>query len=300
MKKLLIAASIASALAAPAVATAQGAGAQSPHTFTGNIGFVSDYRFRGISQTLGEPALQGGFDYSHSSGFYAGTWASNVYGGTNGSGLGVAFTNGNLEWDVYAGYKFEPIKGITGDVGLLHYMYPGANWPVATRDKYTNTELYLGASWNWLSVKYSHSLTDYFGIKNNTMSPGGVASCGIDAGGGALPAGSPECAPLNAGGSKGSNFLEANVSFDLGNKWTLVGNVGRLSVKNYGLFDYTTWKLGVTKEWLGLTWGASYIDTNAKAGVYRTSKTVGAAPGAQTEVFDPSKSIVVLSVQKTF
>ena len=45
----------------------------SPHTLTGNLGFFSDYRFRGISQTAKNPAIQGGFDYAHSSGFYAGT-----------------------------------------------------------------------------------------------------------------------------------------------------------------------------------------------------------------------------------
>ncbi|OYW27068.1 MAG: hypothetical protein B7Z51_09365, partial [Methyloversatilis sp. 12-65-5] len=77
MQKTLIAAALASALAVPAF-TAQAEEPASPHTFTGNVGLFSQYVFRGISQTNEDPALQGGFDYSHASGFYLGTWASNI------------------------------------------------------------------------------------------------------------------------------------------------------------------------------------------------------------------------------
>jgi uncharacterized protein (TIGR02001 family) len=98
MKKLLLASAVATALAAPTVRFAHAADAApaSPHTLTGNVGFVSDYRFRGISQTFKEPALQGGFDYSHASGFYLGTWASNVYGNRNATG-NPSYTGGSLE-----------------------------------------------------------------------------------------------------------------------------------------------------------------------------------------------------------
>ena len=75
MTKSLIALALVSAFAAPAFAEEAPASA---HTFTGNVGFVSDYVFRGISQTQNHPAIQGGFDYNHASGFYVGTWASNV------------------------------------------------------------------------------------------------------------------------------------------------------------------------------------------------------------------------------
>lgn len=302
MKKLLLATAVASALAAPVAALAQtpAAAPASPHTFTGNVGFVNDYRFRSISQTLGKMAIQGGFDYSHSSGLYVGTWASNVYGGNNASGLGVNYFNGNVEWDVYGGYKFEPIKSVTLDVGLLTYMYPGAKWGTPTRDKYTNTEIYLGGAWKWFTAKYSHSVSDYFGLNNNTMSPGGVASCGVDGGGAALPAGSADCARLNAGGSKGSGYLDLGATVELGSGFNLVGHIGKLSVKNYGLFDYTDYKLGVTKDWLGLSWGLSYIANNARTNVYRTVKTEGAAPGLNTVVYDARKSTVLLSVTKTF
>ncbi len=302
MKKLLLAAAVATALSTPVAALAQtpAAAPASPHTFTGNLGFANDYRFRSISQTFGKMAVQGGFDYSHSSGFYLGTWASNVYGGNNASGLGTNYFNGNIEWDVYGGYKFEPIKDITMDVGVLTYMYPGAKYGTPTRGDYTNTELYLGASWKWFTAKYSNSLTDYFGINNGSMSPGGVAACGVDAGGGALAAGSADCAKLNAGGSKGSSYLDLGATFDIGSGFNLVAHIGKLSVKNYGLFNYTDYKLGLTKDWLGLTWGASYIANNARSTVYRTVKTEGAAPTTNTVVYDTRKPTLLFTVQKTF
>src|SRR5450759_2863878 len=78
------AAAIASAFSLPLTVSAQTAPAAepaapaSPHTFTGNVGLVSQYIFRGLTQTNGDPAIQGGADYSHASGFYAGTWLSNI------------------------------------------------------------------------------------------------------------------------------------------------------------------------------------------------------------------------------
>ncbi|MBN8463300.1 MAG: hypothetical protein J0M01_10875, partial [Dechloromonas sp.] len=74
MNKSLIALTLAGAFAVPAFAqTAPAAEAAaepaSPHTLTGNLGLFSSYRFRGIDQTFGKPALQGGIDYSHESGF---------------------------------------------------------------------------------------------------------------------------------------------------------------------------------------------------------------------------------------
>src|SRR5262245_17916402 len=106
MRKTLLAASIATAfLAAPGLAGAQDKPA-SPHTIAGNAGLFSEYRFRGIDQTFGKPALQGGIDYSHTSGFYLGNWNSNV-------NQGAGFPGGNLEMDFYGGWK-----NTWGDWGL--------------------------------------------------------------------------------------------------------------------------------------------------------------------------------------
>lgn len=146
MRKTLLITALAAAAALPGLASAQVAG---------NIGLVSDYRFRGISQTFLEPAIQGGFDYSHSSGFYLGNWNSNV--------SGLVYTDGTIEMDLYGGYRF-PAGPVTLDVGLLQYLYPGAK---NAGVKYDTLEAYIGASWKWFSLKYSVTLDDYFGVANS-------------------------------------------------------------------------------------------------------------------------------------
>src|SRR6185295_10478251 len=124
MRKTIIAASLATAaFAVPTLASAQAAtpaaAPASPHTFTGNMSLVSDYRFRSISQTFKQPAIQGGFDYSHESGFYAGNWNSNV-------NSGAGFPGGSIEMDFYGGWK--KTWGDWGlDVGAIYYYYPGTD-----------------------------------------------------------------------------------------------------------------------------------------------------------------------------
>jgi uncharacterized protein (TIGR02001 family) len=88
--------------------------------YTFNIGAFSDYRFRGISQTAKDPAVQGGADISYGI-FYAGVWSSNLDFGTTDAGRGIA----PVEVDLYAGIK--PVLGpITFDFGVLYYAYPGS------------------------------------------------------------------------------------------------------------------------------------------------------------------------------
>jgi uncharacterized protein (TIGR02001 family) len=152
MRNTLLAAAVAAVGALPAIANAQ---ASSPHAVSGNMGIFSDYRFRGISQTFQQPALQGGIDYSHASGFYLGNWNSNV--------SGESFVDGTIEMDIYGGYKF-PAGPVTLDVGLLQYLYPGAK---NAGVKYDTLEAYIGASWKWFTLKYSVTLDDYFGVANS-------------------------------------------------------------------------------------------------------------------------------------
>jgi uncharacterized protein (TIGR02001 family) len=148
MKKSLIALALVGAFAVPAVAEEAPA---SVHTLTGNAGLFSSYRFRGLDQTFGKPALQGGVDYSHASGLYAGNWNSNVseYAG---------YPGGNLEMDFYGGYKAS-FGDFGVDVGGLYYYYPGSRFNDKIVD---NFEVYLGLSWKFLSFKWSHALTNYF------------------------------------------------------------------------------------------------------------------------------------------
>lgn len=84
---------------------------------SGNVAIVSDYRFRGVSLSGGDPAIQGGIDIAHESGFYIGTWGSSIDdGGTD--------LLGDMELDIYGGWSGEVSDGVTVDVGLLYYMYP--------------------------------------------------------------------------------------------------------------------------------------------------------------------------------
>jgi uncharacterized protein (TIGR02001 family) len=87
-----------------------------PFTVTGSVALVSDYRFRGVSQSDNDPAIQGGITITHKSGLYAAFWASNL------AGWGT-FGGANMELDVIGGYKL-PVGGGTLDVGLTWYMYP--------------------------------------------------------------------------------------------------------------------------------------------------------------------------------
>jgi len=157
-KKTMIAGLVAAALA-PAVSVA----ADSPHTLTGNVGLYSQYIFRGLTQTNKEPALQGGFDYSHSSGFYAGTWMSNVSWLRD---FGTYTAGGSLEMDFYGGFKGTITGDLGYDVGILQYYYPG---DVAVGSFKADTlELYGALTWKWLSAKYSHSINKKtFGVNDS-------------------------------------------------------------------------------------------------------------------------------------
>lgn len=144
----------------------QQAAPASPHTVTGNVGVFSQYIFRGLTQTNRDPALQGGFDYAHSSGFYLGTWASNISwlrDNTSYSG------GGSLEWDFYGGYKGTFGKSdFSYDVGLLYYWYPGTLAAVANNIKADTFEVYGKLGWKFVSAKWSYSLmSETFGVRDS-------------------------------------------------------------------------------------------------------------------------------------
>jgi uncharacterized protein (TIGR02001 family) len=243
MRKTVLAAALAAASALPGLASAQ---ATSPHTLSGNMGIFSDYRFRGISQTFVQPAIQGGIDYSHSSGFYVGNWNSNV--------SGLSYTDGTIEMDIYGGYKFGA-GPVTLDVGLLQYLYPGAE---AGGVKYDTLEAYIGASWKWFTLKYSTTLDDYFGLNN----------------------------------SDGSGYLDLSASYEIAPKLTLVGHIGKQEVKNFSNLDYTDYKIGITYDMNGWLLGAAYIDTDADEPTFSLPNNAGETEDLAkgTVVFSVSKS----------
>lgn len=125
-----------------------------------NVGAVSDYRYRGISQTRLKPAVQGGIDYSNG-GFYLGTWASSIKWIKDAGG------DASVEIDVYAGYKGELVKdSLSYDVGVLTYQYPSNK--LATKAE--TYEIYGALSFGPATAKYSHSVSNLFGFADSKNS----------------------------------------------------------------------------------------------------------------------------------
>jgi uncharacterized protein (TIGR02001 family) len=131
---------------------------ESAHSVSANVALTTDYIYRGFTQTDENPAIQGGFDYAHTSGFYAGIWGSNV-----------DFNDGDeasVELDYYAGFSGELDGGLGWDLGYIYYDYPGA----ASNLNYDFQEVYAGLSYTLsdtayeptfgLSIAYSD---DFFG-----------------------------------------------------------------------------------------------------------------------------------------
>lgn len=143
-----------------------------------NVGAVSDYRYRGISQSRLQPALQGGVDWSMN-GFYAGAWASTIrwvqdFGGS-----------GDIEIDGYGGYKGDIVKdSLSYDVGVLTYFYPANKLNPSAN----TTEIYGALTFGPATVKYSHALTNTFGNVDSKNSGYLDVSASFDVGGGVMVA----------------------------------------------------------------------------------------------------------------
>lgn len=159
---------VLSTLGAPA---AQAADATPEHAITYNAALTSDYRYRGLSQSRLQPALQGGADYSHTpTGLYAGVWASTIKWTHD---LGA---DGNVEIDLYGGKKGEIAPGLTYDVGGLYYAYPSYNL-----EPDANTfELYGQLGYGPAYIKYSRSTTNLFGTAGTKGSGYVDAGANID------------------------------------------------------------------------------------------------------------------------
>jgi uncharacterized protein (TIGR02001 family) len=278
MRRILLRLAVAVAACVPSVVSAQTAApadvGASHHTLTGNVTLVSDYRFRGISQTYKGPALQGGFDYSHSSGFYLGNWNSNVASQVYTGGSGI-------EIDVYGGYK-KSIKDFGFDIGYLYYYYPNAEFQSAGfgSEKFNNQEVYVAGSWKWISLKYSWAISDYFGLGPTQVNGGYWAN---QNNGSLLP---------DRGGSSGTYYLDLAANLPVGDKLTIGAHVGTLEVRNYGELDYTDWKVGLTYNLKGWLLGAAYLDTDASDDWYYTSGSKGNK--------DTGTATILVSVGKTF
>ncbi|WP_157268249.1 TorF family putative porin [Azohydromonas aeria] len=230
------------ALAAAVLATLSSLPAHADLSF--NVGAVTDYRYRGISQSRLDPALQGGADWVQSAdgGFYAGVWASTIRwikdaGRINGFDAG----NARVEVDLYGGYKGSVMEGLGYDVGVLQYWYPRNKLDRAPTlfEKADTTEVYGALTFGPVTAKYSHALTDTFG--------------NLD--------------------SKNSWYLDLSASFEITDGWMLVPHVGRQKIK--GPSDdlggsYTDYSLGISKDFSGFVVSATAVGTNADKTFYVT------------------------------
>jgi uncharacterized protein (TIGR02001 family) len=231
MKKLVHALVLTGLVAVPALAQAD----EAASPLSANVSLTSDYVFRGVSQTQNGPAIQGGFDYEHASGLYIGTWGSNVDWVSQGYK-----TNNSMEIDLYGGYRGSLPADVSYDVGVITYYYPGDK--VAGVSSPDTTEAYLGASWKFLTLKYSHVVSSHF--------------IGWDGASGEK--------------TRNSNYIELNADYDLGNGWGVMGHVGHQKVKHLSGADYNDWKLGVSKD-LGFgTVALAYTDTDADVANFYT------------------------------
>ncbi len=156
MKKIATPLMLAMSLAFVGNAFAQTAPAAPESTLSFNAGAVNEYRYRGISQSRLEPALQGGADYADKSGAYVGIWGSSI------KWIGDAGGKAQKEVDIYGGYKFA-VGDVGYDVGFLRYEYAGNALPISTN---TN-ELYGAATLGPVTLKYSRSTGNLFGFANS-------------------------------------------------------------------------------------------------------------------------------------
>jgi uncharacterized protein (TIGR02001 family) len=253
-KQTLVAAALLGALA-PAVSSAEEA--KSPYTFTGNIGVATQYIFRGLTQTNREPAVQGGFDFSHESGFYLGNWNSNISWLTDGG----SYASSSIEMDFYGGYRNTfPLFGtdFSYDIGTLYYAYPGNKNSCCVS---ANTwEAYAALGWQWITFKNSFSLmSNTFGVTDSA-------------------------------GTWYGDLTAAYPITDYG--VTLIAHVGyqyyagsQATTSNNKLYSYGDWKVGVNYDlgklapWLnGTTIGGFYTDTWDASDVGYGARPVGVYP----------------------
>jgi uncharacterized protein (TIGR02001 family) len=228
-KTLLI---VALSLAGSAFAQTAAPAPAPESTLSYNIGATTDYRYRGISQSGKKPAINGGIDYAHNSGFYIGTWASSITW-LKDTTANPNTTKGPIEIDVYGGYKGSLAEGVGYDLGGLYYWYAGNNLKKTPGLVSPNTfELYGALTFGIVTVKYSHATTNLFGTAN----------------------------------SKNSGYLDLSANFDLGSGWSVVPHVGAQKVKNGN--SYSDYSVAVNKDIDGLVLSLAAVGTSGLGAPY--------------------------------
>jgi len=210
---------------------------------TGSATIGSQYIFRGLTQTDGKPTIQGELDLVHPSGFYLSTSLSNISWFTDqnlntaSAPLPVgAVSSASVEVDLFGGYKWGFAKDWTLDVGLYRYLYPGSYDNLVVYKNPATTEVYLGLSYSWASLKYSRVISSAdFGVAN----------------------------------AEGTCYLDLSLAIPLGESgWSVLAHAGstKFASKNgadNSPLDYTDVKLGLAlalKDWT-LTLAGTNADT---------------------------------------
>jgi hypothetical protein len=215
-------------------------------TISGSVALVSDYRFRGVSQSDKDFAIQGGVTLTHKSGLYGGFWASNL------AGWGT-FGGPNLETDIILGYKREIAEGATIDVGVTYFMYPGG------ADKTDFFEPYVKLSGTAGPVALTAGVA--YAPKQEAL--GRWYRTGAEFGTGV---------PFDPGDKEDNLYVFGDAAAPIaGTPFTLKAHIG-YSEGNPGLGpngtsvaptgSYFDWALGVDTTWKNLTFGVLYVDTD--------------------------------------
>ena len=262
------------ALAALA-ARAEETPAATGNTLTANVGFASQYIFRGLTQTNGKPAIQGGADYAHASGFYLGTWVSNISwytqqnAGTVSTPIALSSpgsvgapyvpdktNSAHLEWDFYGGYKNQFAGSWSYDLGAIRYLYPGTFDNVGAYRRPNTTEIYGAIGHGWLTLKYSRVVSIYTFSTNDAR---GASYLDLSA-----------SVPIQ---DSGFNLLlhAGRQTYPNNPNFQYFGNSGGSNT----FYSYTDYKIGVSKDWNGFTFGAAWTHASTNA----------TAPDGQTTVY---------------
>jgi uncharacterized protein (TIGR02001 family) len=198
-----------------------------------NVSLVSDYRYRGISQTRLRPAIQAGIDYVHNpSGLYAGTWASTIQWIKDTQGAGKTA----VETDFYGGKRGELAPAISYDVGLLAFVFLSNGFSDAGLHDPNTLEAYAQLGWGPAYVKYNHAVTRLFGYAD----------------------------------SKHSGYLDIGANLELPIGFVLNLHAGYQKVRGTysSVASYADYKIGVTKEIGGISVSLSAISTTADRSFY--------------------------------
>jgi uncharacterized protein (TIGR02001 family) len=203
-------------------------------TQSGNVSLLSDYVFRGVSQTQGKPTLQATLDFSHSGGAYIGVFGSGV--------SHAAYNNGNgSEIDLYAGYRYSVGQNSNIDAGVVTYWYPGAHYKAgAQKIAYHTQDAKLG--WNfgsfnaygWYTVSrhwFGYAVDPYSGSVSDT---------------------------------RGTTYVEANWNPELAPGLVVNLHAGRQQIRKLGVYNFSDAKVGLTKTWDNWALSGAAIYNNGK------------------------------------